>query len=265
MNRRALVIAIIVALMGALLLAAWMHRFELEAKGGESIQLLTALKPISAGALITDDMLATRSVPRAYVEDRAILAKDREKIVGLRMGQTVQAQQTLMWTDLAIAMEERRNLSSLVQPGMRAVTVSATNRADKSYALIQPGDRIDVIAAVPSGVNKEQTSSVVLLQNVLVLAVGTDTTVDQTERANSKDKSELLLSLSLTVQEAQLLSLATEKGKLSVALRNPDDVRVTEGLSDMSSSALVDIQTRGQVQGVRKAGPTGPVKIEAEK
>ena len=66
----------IVALMGALLLAAWMHRFELEAKGGESIQLLTDVKPISAGSLITDAMLATRSVPRAYVEDRAILAWD---------------------------------------------------------------------------------------------------------------------------------------------------------------------------------------------
>ncbi|AKT36525.1 Flp pilus assembly protein CpaB [Chondromyces crocatus] len=265
MNRRALLIALIVAAMGALILAAYLHRFELEARGGESIQLLTALKPVPAGSLITDDMLATRSVPRAYVEDRAILAKDREKIVGLRMGQTVQAQQTLMWTDLAIAMEERRNLSSLVQPGMRAVTVSASSRADKSYALIQPGDRIDVVATVPSGVNKEQTSSVVLLQNVLVLAVGTDTTIDQVERANSKDKSELLLSLSLTVQEAQLLSLATEKGKLSVALRNPDDVRVTEGISDMSSSALADVQARGQAQGVRKAAPVGPVKIEAER
>jgi pilus assembly protein CpaB len=208
-------------------------------------------------------MLATRVVPRAYVEDRAILARDREKIVGLRMGQTVQAQQTLMWTDLSIAMEERRNLSSLVQPGMRAVTVSASSRADKSYALIQPGDRIDVIATVPSGVNKEQTSSVVLLQNVLVLAVGTDTNVEQSDRSRTKE-NELLLTLSLRIQEAQLLSLATEKGKLSVALRNPDDVRETEGISDIPSSALADVQSRGAVQGVR-AKPTGPVKVEAEK
>jgi pilus assembly protein CpaB len=263
MNRRALLIALVVALMGAMLLFMYVRRFELEASGGEPIRLLTALKPIPAGTLITEDMLATRVVPRAYVEDRAILARDREKIVGLRMGQTVQAQQTLMWTDLAIALEERRNLSSLVQPGMRAVTVTASSRADKSYALIQPGDRIDVIATVPSGINKEQTSSVVLLQNVLVLAVGTDTTIDQSERSRVKD-NELLLTLSLTVQEAQLLSLATEKGKLGVALRNPDDVRITEGLADLSSSALADVQTRGAVQSVRKTG-TGPVKVEAEK
>lgn len=264
MNRRALVIALVVALMGAALLAVYMRRFELEASGGEPIQLLTALKPIPAGTLITEEMLATRVVPRAYVEDRAILARDREKVVGLRMGQTVQAQQTLMWTDLAIALEERRNLSSLVQTGMRAVTVSASSRSDKSYALIQPGDRIDVIATVPSGVQKEQTSSVVLLQNVLVLAVGTDTAIENTERARAKE-SELLLTLSLRIQEAQLLSLATEKGRLSVALRNPDDVRETEGISDVPSTALADVQTRGQVQGVRTKQPTGPVKVEAEK
>jgi pilus assembly protein CpaB len=101
----------------------------------------------------------------------------------------------------------------------------------------------------------------VILQNVLVLAVGVDTT-DQSDRA-AKDRNELLLSLSITVQEAQLLALATEKGKLSVALRNPDDVRVTEGLSDLNSSVLTDIQNRAAVQGARRTGPTGPVKVEA--
>lgn len=258
MNRRAFVVALIVALLGAAVLAVYMRRFEQEVSGGEQVQLLIALKPIQAGAVITDDMLATRGVPRAYVEDRAIVARDREKVVGLRMGQTLQAQQVLMWTDLAIAMEERRNLSSLVQPGMRAVTISALSRGDKSYALIHPGDRLDVIATLPSPTNKDQSTSVVLLQNVLVLAIGTDTT-DQAERA-AREKSERLLSLSINVQEAQLLALASEKGKLSVALRNPDDVRVTEGLVDLTASSLSDVQTRGQVQGVRK---TGPVKIEA--
>lgn len=264
MNRRALFIALIVALMGAALLAVYMRRFKQEASGGELIYLLTAVKPIGAGSLITDDMLATRGVPRAYVEDRAILARDRDKIVGLRMGQTVQAQQTLMWTDLAIAMEQRRNLSSLVQQGMRAVTISASARGDKSYALIRPGDRIDVIATVTPDNKDKEASSVVLLQNVLVLSVGFDTNTEHVERAN-KDRNELLLSLSITVQEAQLLALATEKGKLSVALRNPDDVRVTEGISDLKASALSDVKERGVVQGVRKTGTTGPVRVEGDK
>jgi pilus assembly protein CpaB len=260
MNRRALVIALVIAIAGAALVAIYLRRFEEEASGGEPVKLLVALKPIEAGVQITDEMLATRVVPRAYVEDRAVLEAERLKVVGLRVGHTVQAQQTLMWTDLAIAMEKGRNLSSLIQPGMRAVTVRTKGGEDKSFALIRPGDRIDVIATMPGEKQPEQRSSIVLLQNVLVLAVGADTGGDLSEKPGPSPQTDIVLSLSLTIPEAQLLALATEKGTLTVALRNPDDVRVTEGMNDLSSSALSDSKRRGEVQSVRRAGP---VKIES--
>lgn len=260
MNRRALVIAAVVALLGAALLAVYLRRFEREASGGEPVKLLTALKPIESGALISEDMLATRLVPRAYVEDRAVLERDRAKVLGLRMGQSLQAQQTLMWTDLQIAMEERRNLSSLIQPGMRAVTIAAASRGDKSYALIRPGDRIDVIATLESPTNRDEHNAVVLLQNVLVLAVGVDTGTESEKGSNTED--DLILSLSITVPEAQLLALSRENGKLSVALRNPHDVRITEGLSEISSTTLTDAASRAQVRGLRTSSDTGPKEIK---
>jgi pilus assembly protein CpaB len=260
MNRRALLIAFVVSLLGVALLVIYLRRFEEEASGGEPVKVLTALKPIQGGKVITDDLLATRVVPRAYLEDRAILETERAKIVGLKVGHTVQAQQVLMWTDLAIAMDERRNLSSLVQTGMRAVTVKAGTEGN-SAALIRPGDRIDVIATMPQtgpGAAADARNSVVLLQNVLVLAVGGDTGSDPLEKASSSSR-DMVFSLSLNIPEAQLLALATEKGRITVALRNPDDVRVTEGMSDMNSSALSDTKARGQLQGIRRAGP---VKVE---
>jgi pilus assembly protein CpaB len=261
MNRRALVIALIVSLVGAALLALYIRRFEEEASGGEPVKLLVAVKPIEAGALITEEVLATRAVPRAYVEDRAVLETERAKILGLRVGHTIQAQQTMMWTDLAIAMEKGRSLSSLIQPGMRAITVRTKGNEDKGFALIRPGDRIDVIATMPQNDKQENRSSLVLLQNVLVLAVGGDTGSDAPEQQPGNQKQmEMILSLSLTVPEAQLLALATEKGALTVALRNPDDVRVTEGMNDLSTSALTDTKRRGEVQNARRAGP---VKIES--
>jgi len=260
MNRRALVIALIVSIVGAALLAIYIRRFEEEASGGEPVKLLVAVKPIEAGALITDEMLATRAVPRAYVEDRAVLETERPKILGLRVGHTVQAQQTMMWTDLAIAMEKGRSLSSLIQPGMRAVTVRTKGNEDKGFSLIRPGDRLDVIATMPGEKQTDQRSSIVLLQNVLVLAVGGDTGADLTDKPGNAQQQEMILSLSITTPEAQLLALATEKGALTVALRNPDDVRVTEGMSDLSSSAISDTRRRGEVQNARRAGP---VKIES--
>lgn len=258
MNRRALLIALLVSLLGAALLVLYLRRFEEEASGGEPVKVLTALKPIEAGKVITDDLLATRVVPRAYIEDRAILDTERAKVVGLKVGHTVQAQQVLMWTDLAIAMDERRNLSSLVQPGMRAVTVKA-GAENNATALVRPGDRIDVIATMPStGPGPDARNSVVLLQNVLVLAVGGDTGLDVVEKTTNQAR-DMVLSMSLNVPEAQLLALAAEKGRITVALRNPDDVRVTEGMGDISSSALSDTKARGQLQSIRRAGP---VKVE---
>lgn len=260
-NRRALVIALLVSLVGAALLAIYIRRFEDEASGGEPVKLLVAVKPIEAGAQITDEMLATRAVPRAYVEDRAVLETERAKVIGLRVGHAVQAQQTLMWTDLAIAMEKGRHLSSLIQTGMRAVMIRAKSNEDKGFSLIRPGDRIDVIATMPGEKQSDTRSSIVLLQNVLVLAVGGDTGADLPEKQGSQPQlNEMALSLSLTVPEAQLLALAVEKGTIAVALRNPDDVRVTDGISDISSSALSDTKRRGEVQNARR---TGPVKIES--
>lgn len=263
MNRRALFFALLVSLVGGVLLFVYLRRFEEERSGGEPVRVLTAVKPIKAGELINDEMLGTVVIPRAYVEKRAVLEAEKSKVVGLRVGHELQAQQMLLWTDLAIALEERRSLSSLIQPGMRAVTVRAKSGDDKGYALIRPGDRIDVISTLKSDSDKpdkEEFKSVVLLQNVLVLAIGADTGSDPTAAVtSSSSRGELVLSLSLNLQEAQLLSLAQSKGPLTVALRNPDDVRVADNPAEVHSNVLSDSQERGKVQGLRRS--VGPVEL----
>lgn len=258
MNKIALLVALAIAAIGGVLLFVYLQRFEQEASGGPKIRLLVAIKPIQSGQTLTDDMLATREVPIAYVEDRAVRDTERPRIIGLRVATPVQAQQTLMWTDLAIATDDRRDLSDLVQPGMRAVSVRATT--DNTFALIRPGDRVDVIATMQQA--NDQRESIVLLQNVLVLAVGLDMGNDPaSKRPRGEHSGDQMLTLSLNVPEAQLLSLAVEKGHISVALRNPDDVRISEGLTDMTSTALTDTKARTAVQAVRKSGP---IRLESQ-
>lgn len=262
MSKRALLIALVVAALGVVLMLLYVRRFEQQASGGERVQLLVAVKPIERGDVVTDEMLAVRDVPLAYVEDRAVKATERAKVVGLRVGNNVQSQQTLMWTDMAIAADERRDLSSLVQPGSRAISVRAKS-GDKSFALMRPGDYVDVVAIMPEpNSNNERRSAVVLLQKVLVLAVGLETAPDSlvnNDDRNTFRSREMVLTLSLHLQEAQLIALAVEKGEITVALRNPDDQRIAEGIPDMSSSALTDTKVREAVQNIR----TGPVKLEA--
>lgn len=173
MNKRALLISLVVGVVGVLLLLLYLSRFEQEASGGERVRLLMAMKAIDPGTSIQEDALTIREVPLAYVEDRAVKAVEKPKVVGLRVGTKVEANQTLMWTDLAIAADERRDLSSLVQPGARAVSIRAES-GDKSFSMIQPGDYVDVIASMP-GSDPDKRNAVVLLQKVLALAVGLET------------------------------------------------------------------------------------------
>ncbi|MEO6419169.1 MAG: Flp pilus assembly protein CpaB [Polyangiaceae bacterium] len=266
MNRRALLIAVIVAVLGVALLVLYQSRFETEASGGEKIKILIAVMPIERGKVITEEMVSTREVPQAYVEDRAIKEVEKAKILGLRVGNTVQAQQTMMWTDLVTASEERRDLSSLIQPGNRAVSVQMA-REDSSVALIRPGDYVDVIAIMPQPNQAQDVhSAVVLFQRVLVLATGLDTSPDAvTDRSKAEgpknEEQASLLTLSLTTPEAQLLALAGERGKLAVALRNPEDQRTAERIPDVSSNSLLDSDRLTQVKGTRRGGTAGPSVI----
>ncbi len=260
MNRRALFIALVFAILGVVLLLLYQQRFIAEASGGEKIKLLITVKPIERGKPITEDVLGTREVPLAYVEDRAIKEVEKAKVLGLRVGNTVQAQQTLMWTDLVTANEERRDLSSLVQSGSRAVTIQMRNETS-NVSLIRPGDYVDVFAVLqPTGPNvtlagnfavasggSDQKFAVVLLQRVLVLATGLDTSpdaVDNKDKQTYRTVTDDLLTLSVTVTEAQMLALAQEKGKLTVALRNPEDPRTAQSIPDMPSTNLFDVKLR---------------------
>jgi pilus assembly protein CpaB len=262
MNRRALLVAIILASMGASLLFFYVRRFEQEASGGDKVRLLSTIKPLERGATITEDAITIREIPQAYVEDRAIKAIDKQKIVGLKVGNTLAAQQTVLWSDLAVASDERRDLSSLVQTGNRAMAVKAA-QDDKSFALMHPGDYVDVIATMPSTEKPDARTAVVLLQRVLVLAVGLDTEPHSGADGAKTNSRDLVLTLSVGLQEAQLLSLAVDKGRLSVALRNPNDPRVVDGIPNMQSTVLSDTKVLTDVQRTRRS--TGPVKLEGQK
>ncbi len=265
---RALLVAVVAGLGCAALVAVYLQRFEHETSGGEPVTILRARKPIERGALITEDALVETTVPAGYLESRAVRANERNKVIGIRAANTLDTQDGLLWSDLAIAQEDR-DLSSLIQPGNRAVTVQASAGFDpESAELIRPGDYVDVIATMAKqGASKEEIASIVLLQRILVLAIGTDTE-SQAFRASETDKAGArapqMMTLSLKVEEAQLLGLARERGTLSVILRSVNDMRILESAPDIPVSSLFDPTFRNDLQR-RRSGPnsTRPVKIAA--
>lgn len=231
MKLRPVLIGIIVAALGVVLLLQYMRRFEEEASGGAKINLLVAAQPIERGTPVKAEMLGERAVPQAYVDDRAIRAVDREKILNLRTVAKIPALQTLAWTDVIAATDEQRDLSSLVQPGNRALPIRI--QSQEVLQLVRPGDFVDIMSVPADG-----RASTVLLQRVLVLAAGLDTTA---ERADTKRPARSnLLTVSVNLQEAQLLSLAQATSRLTVVVRAVDDPRVMEAPPDVTRSELFD-------------------------
>ncbi len=259
MNRRALLISFVFGALGVLLLVLYQRRFELEASGGEKVKLLVAVKRIERGKPIVEEAVAVREVPLAYVDDRSIREVDKNKVLGLRLGTTVKEQQLLLWTDLATGADDRKDLSSLVLPGYRAVSIRAS-RDESSASLLRPGDYVDVIGVLGAA-GGEAKSAVVLLQRVLVLAIGGETSPDAIEQRDKSVQTDNLVTLSLTLSEAQVISLAAERGKLAVAVRHPDDQQKA-GVTDIHFDSLLDAKKRGEIRGVR-AGASAPVNLTA--
>ena len=79
-NRIALLVASVVAAVGALLLVLYLRRFEEEASGGAPVKVLMAVKALEPGQLLTEDSVAVRAIPVAYVESRAVRESDRAKV-----------------------------------------------------------------------------------------------------------------------------------------------------------------------------------------
>ncbi len=259
MNRRNLIFSLLLVVLGIVSLLLFQSTYTNEAAGGEKILVLVASRPIERGKPILDTMITTREVPQAYVEDRAIKDAERNKVLGFPANNAIQEKQTIMWSDVATSSEDRRDLSSLIQPGNRAISVLLT-RTETSIALMKPGDYVDLISILATGdiyATNPDYGSVVLFQRVLVLACGMDTSTDSVPasakaKANEvgQDKN-MLLTLSLTTPEAQLLALAGERGKIAVALRHPDDLRTADRIPDLASELITDPDRLAAVKGRR--------------
>ncbi|MEY4575843.1 MAG: hypothetical protein RL701_546, partial [Pseudomonadota bacterium] len=140
--------------------------------------------------------------------------------------------------------------------GKRAVTVRASEAGSDpaGNGLVKPGDYVDVIVSLRAD-GPSTASAIVLLQRVLVLAVGSQTEPSgMSESRGSSHHIERELTLSLRVEEVQVLSLARERGALSVALRSPNDAKVIENIADLPASSLYDRTAREAVQRRALAG-----------
>lgn len=246
MNRTALLAAVIVAVVGVLLFALYMQRFETEVRGGEPIPVLIATADVEAGQPLTRAVLGNRELPQDYVEDRHIHATDLNRILGVKLSNPIKANESVLWTDLEATSQQRRDLSELLRPGMRALTIHV-GESSAFGGLLRPGDRCDVLFTATRPNGTEQVT-VTLLQNVMVLSVGDFTGGPDAESENGERRAGRDVNVAVTIQQAALLSHADQEGHLRLVLRNPEDVAILDGLPDTTDPDLIEAQRRAKRQ-----------------
>jgi pilus assembly protein CpaB len=255
-DRKALLIALVLAVLGSVCLFMYMRRFEAETSGGPKIDILIATRDIPIGVNVQRGMLGLRQLPQAYIEQRHIVVGDMDRVIGARMSMAVHANEAILWSDLASMQAERRDLSGLIEPGLRAMTISARGAGSGMFGgLLRPGDRVDVLHT-PSRTGPTGSVTITLLQNVVVLAVGSDT-----GGGNSSGSHSSSATVSVSPEQAQLIVHAGTEGPLDVVLRNPDDIVVLKDLPEIGEADIREPARRERF-GIRRPAaipvPTAP-------
>jgi len=150
-----------------------------------------------------------------------------------------------------IAGDNVYGLPSLIPPGMRAVSVRVNDTTSVS-GFVLPGTRVDVLlTGNPEGSNEQQTTTV--LENVSVIATG-----QRLERnAAGEPQSAPVVTLLLSPDDAQELTLASTQGHIQLVLRNPLDTKQEE-LAAARSSQLYKTAPSPKAPSAPRAKPKPP-------
>lgn len=175
------------------------------------------LKDVKIVRLPADDL-----PPTAYHDTSQII--DRGVIVPIGTGEFI------LRSKLA-PQNAGYGLPALIPPGMRAVSVRV-NEVVSVAGFVQPGTRVDVLwTGTAPGSGEQQTTTV--LENVAVIANG-----QRLDRSAAGDASNApVITLLVSPDDAQKLTLASTQGRIQLALRNPVDTKA-EDLAAFKSTAL---------------------------
>jgi len=141
-----------------------------------------------------------------------------DAVVGLGLVMPVIQNEPILPMKLA-SKDAGSGLPVMIPEGGRAVSVRV-NEVIGVAGYVLPGTRVDVVAVASATDNKADTTSKVVLTNVQVLAAGT-----KMEQDGDKGKAMAVSVVTLLVspEQAERLTLASTEGKIQLALRNPLD------------------------------------------
>jgi pilus assembly protein CpaB len=195
----------------------------LEAAVTSSRTAVVASRDLPAGSVIRRDDVKTVSWPGSSVPQG--FATEAGDVVGRGLITEVRQNEPLLDWKLA-QREAGGGLSITIPEGMRAVSV----RVDEVVGVagfVLPGTRVDVLVTVVPTADRMQTITRTILTNIRTLAADQRYQQD----IDGEPRYVTVVTLLVTPEQAETLTLAATEGRIQLALRNAldSDETVTQG------------------------------------
>lgn len=206
------------------------------------VEVLVAKTAIPEGATIEADDVDVKKASRNQVDTDEALSLNR--VAGMTAVSSIAKGEVISLRKLAY--QRSGDLAAATPPGKRAISINV-DALSSLGGMIKPKDYVDVIAMIPMSVpgadGKAVTQLTVmpLFQNVLVLAVGSQTSGASAAERQARYRGEAstqksepaagLITLALSPQEASFIAFIQEQAKIRLSLRSPVDAKIEPVMS----------------------------------
>src|SRR5271156_3530785 len=217
-NLAILTVAVILGALAAFLARSWLQSHSERADADQTVSIVVANRALAFGLPISADAVReiawpAKSRPQGAFASFAELAKDgRRVVISPFVGD-----EPLIASKVS-APNQRAAFSAVIEKGKRAVTV-AVDDVRGVAGFIFPGDFVDVVLTRTDNSNGPQNFSEVILQHVKVLAI--DQMAGQRQEHPTVAKA---VTVEVDPEQALRILLAANVGKLSLILRQPEEV-----------------------------------------
>jgi pilus assembly protein CpaB len=212
-RRTTLLIAIVLAVGTGWLTLSYLS--SLRPAPNQQRQVLVASQDIPARTTITSSMFHTETRDSKASQPDAISDPARAtgalSLISIPSGSQITASDVGSNAELPLPVR--------LKHGMRAVSIPV-DRVKGVAGLIQPGDRVDVIAVPPKDNNGVFPPAITILRGVRVLAIGA--TLEYASATPSpEDQNAATATLEVNPKQADILAYADVDATLRLALRSP--------------------------------------------
>lgn len=212
------------------------HRAAIDAQY-QPVRVIVANADLHAGTSLSNQTVAVREMPRAFLHSSAVPADRWNELAGRVLAHAVRSGEPVLLSHLT--HDVAAGFSTHLAPGLRAITFPVDEESSLA-GMLSPGDHIDIFFTTTSG---SETVTLPLLVNVPIIATGMRTLANAALTSNRMQPAPYrTVTVSVAPEDAARIALALDAGKITVTLRQPED-REPIQVARMSKATLLNGHT----------------------